>query len=53
MAKTEPILLGRNDYPAKLKNELVPSTLVEGMQAVKADEHGKYGTRTGRNERQV
>jgi len=50
--KTEPILLGRNDYPAKEKSDYVESSVVPGMQAVKSDTVAhNNGTRTGRNER--
>lgn len=44
--------LGRNDTPAAETPNLQDSDLFPGMKAVKPDEHGVFGTRTGRNERQ-
>lgn len=47
--------LGRNDAtpPApdayRTTPNLAPSELFPGMQAVKSEDHGFFGTRTGRN----
>jgi hypothetical protein len=56
MAKSEPQHLGKNDaakgpHPYRTTPNLGDSELFPGMQAVKPEEHGTFGTRTGRNER--
>ncbi len=52
MTKSEPQPLGKNDDADKFRTtpNLAPSELFPGMQPVKPEEHGRYGTRTGRNE---
>ena len=44
-------LPGGNDEPVRTKSDYVASTTIDGMQAVESEDHGHYGTRTGRNER--
>lgn len=43
--------LGRSDAQVRETPNLAPSELFPGMQAVKPEQTGKFGTRTGRNER--
>lgn len=55
MTKSEPQHLGKNDaangpYPYRTTPNLGDSDLFPGIQAVKPEERGKFGTRTGRNE---
>ncbi len=54
MSKSEPQQLGRNDaakgpHPYRTTPNLHESELFPGMQSVKSEDHGKFGTRTGRN----
>jgi hypothetical protein len=53
--KTEPQQLGKNDAANgpnsyRTSPKLGESELFPGMVVVKPEEHGKFGTRTGRNE---
>ena len=58
MTKSEPQQLGRNDaakgsgnpHPYRETPNLGDSELFPGMKAVKPEDHGFFGTRTGRNE---
>lgn len=43
--------LGKNDYPIRLTPKLGISD-IDGLPVVVPEDRGKYGTRTGRNERQ-
>jgi len=58
LTKSEPQQLGKNDASDgpdayRTTPNLGDSELFPGMQAVKPEEHGKFGTRTGRNERKA
>ena len=44
-------LLGRNDYPIRTTPKLGISN-IDGLPVVVPEDRGKYGTRTGRTERQ-